>query len=145
MKILDKLREGFSVSVHIRRGDYLAPENNLVYGNICTLEYYHKAILYIREHIEGATFFLFTNDTDWVHENLYEEGMVIVDCNQGTDAIYDMYLMSQCDANIVANSSFSWWGAWLNQKNDKIVLAPHKWRNRHDVRDMICEDWIKII
>lgn len=143
-EFLEKIHRSTSVSIHIRRGDYLSSENNLVYGNICTLEYYRKAIQYVREQLDDVTFFLFTNDVGWVRENLYEEGMVIVDCNQGENAIYDMYLMSQCDGNIVANSSFSWWGAWLNQKNDKIVVSPYKWRNRHDVRDIICQDWITI-
>lgn len=143
-EILKQIRSGPSVSIHVRRGDYLSTENSPVYGNICTIEYYKKAIRHAREHFRGVTFFLFTNDPDWVRQNLYENDMVIVDCNKGDNAVYDMYLMSQCDGNIVANSSFSWWGAWLNQHTPKFVLSPYKWRNRHDVRDTICADWIKI-
>lgn len=143
-KILDQIKSGPSVSIHIRRGDYLSSENSQVYGNICTMDYYRKAIIYARNYYKNVRFYLFTNDPEWVRENLHEENMTVVDCNNESNAIFDMYLMSQCDGNIVANSSFSWWGAWLNQHPSKLVLSPYKWRNRHDVRDSICTDWIKI-
>lgn len=143
-RILRKIRNENSVSVHVRRGDYLSENNVQIYGNICTKLYYERAMDYIREKIENPVFFLFTNDVEWVKSELYKPGMVIVNCNIKKDCYYDMYLMSQCKANIIANSSFSWWGAWLNQNTQKIVISPSKWFNNHQTTDMICKEWIKI-
>ena len=143
-KKLSQIQMSQSVSIHVRRGDYLTEQNAKVYGNICTLNYYRNAVSYIREKVKDAVFFLFTNDKDWVRENIYEEGMVIVDCNSNDQDYLDMFLMSQCKHNIIANSSFSWWGAWLNQNIDKIVISPKKWFRNHKVADQVCQGFITV-
>ena len=105
-----------SVSVHIRRGDYVSEswcedEN----GEVCPIEYYNRAIRRLID-LKGdkLIFFIFTNDYEWVNRNLSLNSSFLVDWNIGTDSWQDMYLMSKCKHNIMANSSFSWWGAWLN-------------------------------
>ena len=100
----------------------------------------------IEEKIENPTFFVFSNDMEWVKENIQINSRVFyVDINSGDDSYKDMQLMSKCKHNIIANSSFSWWGAWLNENKNKIVVAPKKWINRDDVDsdniELFCENW----
>ena len=133
-----------SISVHIRRGDYLKENNIGLYGNICTLEYYEKSIDYINEKILDPMFVIFSDDIKWVKDILQISNAVYVDWNQGADAWQDMFLMSQCKHNIIANSSFSWWGAWLNSNNDKIVISPSRFLNIGDSKDIIGNGWIKL-
>ena len=110
------------------------------------IEYYEKAINYVKNKIEGPVFFIFSNDIDWCKENFSFEEAYFVDWNIGEKSFRDMQLMSSCKHNIIANSSFSWWGAWLNNNLDKIIIAPSKWLNdeRVDIDDIIPEGWIKI-
>lgn len=143
-EILCKLQMENSVSIHIRRSDYLSVENKDVYGNICTEKYYENAVAYIEDHVTKPYYYLFTDDVEWVKEHMNYPNMTIVEQNTGKNAYMDMYLMSQCKHNIIANSSFSWWGAWLNQNDSKIVLAPEKWFGNHKTADIICEGWIPI-
>ena len=131
-----------SVSVHIRRGDYL---NYSYLQNVCTLEYYKKAMQYFRERHPGeAEFYIFTNDFLWAEEHFSDEDCHFVKGNSGQDSFRDMQLMSLCRHNIVANSSFSWWGAWLNQNPDKTVIAPERWINGNEDEklDVIPESWM---
>ena len=121
----DQICREQAVAVHVRRGDYLLPENNRKYGNICTLQYYRNAMQYMKEKVSDARFYFFSNDPEWVRENLSEGDSVIVNCN-------------------IANSSFSWWGAWLNRNPDKIIVSPKRWFSHLDVSDAVCEDWIRI-
>jgi hypothetical protein len=133
------------VSLHIRRGDYLSS------GFIATTEmsYYQKAIELIQEKVECPFLYVFTNDPDWVeHEFKPELPYKIVSGNTGADSYKDMLLMSLCKHNIIANSSFSWWGAWLNKHGDKLVVCPQKWypaekMNRY-IDEMIPDEWIKL-
>lgn len=122
--MLQKIRECNAVSVHIRRGDYLQPENAAMFGNICTEKYYESALNYIRQQMENPHFFLFSDDISYVKEHYQGEEYTIVDINHGCDNFYDMYLMSKCQANICANSTFSFWGARLNEQADKIMIRP---------------------
>ena len=133
-----------SVSVHIRRGDYLQSGNAGIYGGICTLTYYRKAMGYMREHIQNPQFYIFTDDPEWVKQNLYEDGMCLVQHEDGDPDYLDMYLMSQCTAHIIANSTFSWWGAWLDRSERKTVVSPARWLNNHDVNNAICDWFITI-
>lgn len=143
-ELYSKIKSFQSVSIHVRRGDYLTEQNARVYGNICTLQYYRNAISYMKKEIKDAVFFLFTNDIDWVKKHIYEENMIIVDCNNGNRDYLDMFYMSQCRHNIIANSSFSWWGAWLNQNEDKIVISPEKWFQNHEVASQVCKSFITV-
>lgn len=125
-KIRLKIEQNASVSIHIRRGDYTSIDSNLP-----TLEisYYNKAIEYITSQINNPYFFIFSDDIEWVKENLDLSNVdhEFIDWNKNEDSYIDMQLMSLCKHNIIANSSFSWWGAWLNNKPNKIVIAPQKW------------------
>ena len=107
-----------SVSIHIRRGDYV----NNAHHNLCDLNYYHEAIKYIKSKINNPTFFIFSDDIEWVKENLKIDNAVYVS-GSGIKEYEEMILMSQCSHNIIANSTFSWWGAYLNKNYDKIVMA----------------------
>lgn len=146
LEILNEIENSNSISIHIRRGDYMSPENYNMYGCIATPTYYKKAIKVIEEKIENPTFFVFSNDMDWVKKNIQINSRVFyIDINSGNGSYKDMQLMSNCKHNIIANSSFSWWGAWLNENKNKIVVAPKKWINREDVDsdkiELFCEGW----
>lgn len=134
-----------SVSIHIRRGDYLSEQNLEIYGGICTIEYYKKAAQFIEKRIDSPTFFVFSNDIEWVKRHFFLKNAYYIDWNQNDENYYDMYLMSKCRHNIIANSSFSWWGAWLNQNKEKLIISPPKWFNKREAPDIICEDWIREI
>lgn len=115
-----------SVSIHIRRGDYLDPK----FANLNVINsngYYLKAIDYIKEKVESPLFFIFTDDLAWAKNEFISNDFVFVEGNINKDAYLDMYLMSQCKHNIIANSTFSWWGAWLNINPLKTVIAPNFW------------------
>jgi hypothetical protein len=133
-----------SVSIHIRRGDYLTSPHGVGFINICSLNYYIRAVNYIHEHIKNPKFYVFSDDPDWVKENLVIENAKYINHNTGKDSWQDMYLMSICKHNIIANSSFSWWGAWLNQNVNKIVIAPKKWWAFFEEDDVVPDNWIKL-
>lgn len=142
-EILTKIRNVNSVSIHIRRGDYIG---NPIYDNITTSEYYNNAIDFINERVQDPFYFIFTNDPKWCTKHINFPNMHIVDVNSGVTSFWDMFLMSQCKHNIIANSSFSWWGAWLNENKSKIVVAPRKWINKDsaNIDDIIPPTWERI-
>jgi hypothetical protein len=137
-----------SVSVHIRRGDYLINETNKgIYGNICTLQYYYNCIKWINKHVNNPKYFIFSDDLPWCKENLYIEGAIYIDWNNGVNNHMDMHLMSLCKHNILANSSFSWWSGWLNNNPRKIVLIPPFFFNpliKFNMDTLVPNDWIRI-
>lgn len=143
-ELCKQMQEENSVSIHIRRSDYLTEQNIKVYGNICTEKYYENAIAYMNRQIENPHYYVFTDDLEWTRDYFKGEKYTIIDDNRGKDSYADMYLMSQCKHNIIANSSFSWWGAWLNKNPDKKVLVPKKWFHNHEKDEIVCEDWIRI-
>ena len=142
--LLEEIERENSVSLHIRRGDYLDEQNRKVYGGICTRHYYKGALETVRQKMKDIKVYIFTDDPEWVKRNFVYQDSVVVEANTGKNNGFDLFLMSKCKANIIANSSFSWWGAWLNQNRDKIVIAPTRWFNNHEISDAICEDWIRI-
>ena len=127
-----------SVSLHIRRGDYLQVSE--VYGGICTEAYYEKAMKYMEEKIPDCHFFVFTNDPAWVKEHYVQKNLTIVEGNDEDAGYIDMYLMTQCKHYILANSSFSWWGCYLNSAKEKEVIAPSQWFQGRDCRDVYTEE-----
>ena len=139
--ILKQIRTTNSVALHIRRGDYVG---NTAYEGICTDKYYSDSITYIKQHVDNAKFFIFSDDIEYARQRYQGDNFIIVEGFMGDKSHYDMYLMSQCKHNIVANSSFSWWGAWLNQNKAKFVVSPKKWNNRSELRYTPCDGWIKI-
>lgn len=115
---------------------------------VCNLDYYKNAIKKIKQESNPEIYCIFSDDIQWCKENLgsfLEENITIyVNWNKGKNSYRDMQLMSLCNYNIIANSSFSWWGAWLNNHNDKIVISPKTWMNKSIINDPICDDWIRI-
>lgn len=134
-----------SVSLHIRRGDYVADEHTSSVHGICGLDYYNNAIEYISDKIENPAFYIFSDDIAWCKENFdFIKNKIFIDDTKS--AIDDLELMKNCKHNIIANSTFSWWGAWMNTNDKKIVIAPkvwfidEKWKNL----SIALNDWIKI-
>lgn len=143
----DQIKICESVSLHVRRGDYvLNPETNAYHGT-CSPDYYKTAIRLIEKQVENPHFFIFSDDPAWVRENMkMGHPTTIVDINGPENDYEDLRLMSQCRYHIIANSSFSWWGAWLSQNREKIVIAPKKWFKKPEIntRDLIPDSWIQI-
>lgn len=143
-KVAEELKDEISISVHIRRGDYLSQQFSAGFGNCCPLDYYERAIDIICKEIVKPRFVFFSDDMDWVSKNLHVPNSIYVNHNHGADSWQDMFLMSQCDHNIIANSTFSWWGAWLNSNCDKIVIAPQRWWSSIDNDDVVPASWIRV-
>ena len=128
-------------SLHIRRGDYISDKKaNSVHGT-CNLDYYKKAINHIESKFKETQYFVFSDDISWAKENLQIENVVYVENKSIPHE--DLYLMSLCNNNITANSSFSWWGAWLNKNENKIIIAPKNWFIDKE-NEVACENWIKL-
>lgn len=147
LRIAEKITKVDAISVHVRRGDYLANKAiNKVHG-VIEVDYYMKAIQRIRKTIPSPHFFVFSDDLEWAINNLglQDEG-TFVSHNKGASSYEDMRLMNLCKHNIIANSSFSWWGAWLNQNKNKIVIYPKKWFNdpSKNISDLTPVTWISI-
>jgi len=145
-KFLEQIKESNSVSVHVRRGDYASdPQTSKLYA-CCTTDYYKAATEIINKRVKNARFFVFSDDPDWAESNLSFENQVVVRGNTADNGQEDLHLMQNCRHNIIANSSFSWWGAWLNQNPDKIVIAPKTWINLPDIdtRDATPKNWLRI-
>lgn len=141
-----RIGQAMAVSLHVRRGDYLSdPKTNAAHG-LCSLEYYRAAVLHIAEHVERPEFFVFSDDIAWAKANLeIDFPCRYVDHNQRMESYNDMRLMSLCKHHIIANSSFSWWGAWLNPRQDKIVIAPRRWFvNANNVEDLFPAGWVTL-
>jgi hypothetical protein len=133
-----------SVSIHVRRGDYLSKTNYETFGAVCTNRYFIQAIEKMQSLLEEPFFFVFSNDTAWVKENLQLRNMIIVDTNRGENSWKDMYLMSKCKHNINSNSSFSWWASWLNDNARKYVIVPKYFINNVETKDVFPENWTSI-
>lgn len=144
-EMIEKISTTKSVGMHIRRGDYL---QSAAFNNICDITYYKKAISRLTSKDSKYTFFIFSNDMDWCRENiaplLNNSDIVYVTDNKGKDSFWDMFLMTYCKHLVIANSSFSWWGAFLN-KNVESVLVPARWSNNdHIPHHLYDPSWIKI-
>ncbi len=152
--IKDAKKDGFSsVSIHVRRSDYVAIQSTSAFFNICGIEYYKKAFDVMQNRISSPIqLFVFSDDIEWAQKNFsFPCPMHFVSDPQHTTnpCIHDyeeLILMSQCSHNIIANSSFSWWAAWLNQNVSKTVIAPKQWVADHkmDTRDVTPETWVTI-
>jgi hypothetical protein len=136
-----------AVSLHIRRGDYVTDAyTNSVHGT-CDIEYYKRAVTEVLKSKKQAHFFIFSDDFDWTKGNLdFIENKTFIRLESDISDHEEMYLMSQCKYNIVANSSFSWWGAWLNQNSDKKVIAPKKWfkGGTLNANNLIPDSWVRL-
>jgi hypothetical protein len=144
-ELAGKIRNSNSVSLHIRRGDYVDNKEAFDFHGSCSLEYYKEAINYLKNKSTGTSLFVFSDDVAWAKDNLKVDVPVhFVDMNN--PGYIDMHLMSICKHNIIANSSFSWWAAWLNQNPDKVVVAPVKWFAKENQRtpDIYPDTWVKL-
>lgn len=149
IEIARKMNNENSVSIHLRKGkDYLQSE--LMGKGLCGVEYYMKAIEYIKSHIEDPVFYVFTDNPEWVKENLPNFNYTLVNWNEvtGKKNFRDMQLMTHTKHNIIANSTYSWWGAWLNPNPNKIVIGPAIFFNPinefFSSSDIMCDNWIKL-
>ena len=133
-----------SVSIHVRRGDYLEPGTVETYGGICDTDYYKRAIdRMISEHPDSE-FYVFTSDKEWCEKNVSGSRFHAVDTGEENEDAADLLLMSLCKHHILANSSYSWWSAWLNDEPDKTVLVPPRWLNNEDNPDIYTEHMIRV-
>jgi hypothetical protein len=146
-KMLDKIQKTNSVSLHIRRGDYVNDSRtNQVHG-VLPLDYYRQAMQVIEKNIDSPHYYLFSDDISWARQNMNDmKNITFVDHNDPEYARFDLELMRACKYHITANSSFSWWAAWLNDYSHKLVIAPKKWfaDASRDNHDLIPSTWMVI-
>jgi hypothetical protein len=145
--ILDQMSACNAISLHVRRGDYVTNPAAAQFHGLCSLEYYREAVRYISERVDSPCFFIFSDDTNWVLENIkIDHPLKVVDVNGLDRGICDMVLMRACKHHVIANSSFSWWGAWLNPDDSKIVVAPKRWFKEQNVQteDLIPNSWVRL-
>lgn len=143
--LLSIVHQTESVSIHVRRTDYLL--KNRIY-NILDVEYYHQAYHYICQHIRNPSFFIFSDDVDWCmkHFTFIRNPVFVSNVTKEFDCVEDFRIMLNCKHNIIANSTFSWWAAWLNQNPSKIIIAPLRWFNdtNRQPKDLLPANWIKL-
>lgn len=142
--VIEKIKNTNAVSIHIRRGDYLSNHWQNSIHVIRDISYYKSAVQLIEEKVAAPAYFIFSDDLQWVKQNLRLDNCTYVEHNTGKNSFIDMYLMSMCKHNIIANSSFSWWGAWLNSNSSKIVIMPQKWMNNNACEGIFPKEWIKL-
>jgi hypothetical protein len=145
-KVAGLIAEGNAVSVHVRRGDYVSHQAAAKNHGVCALDYYKAALAHVLPRVAHPHFFVFSDDPTWTRENLPLPGLAtFVDHNGPDTAFQDLRLMSLCDHQITANSSFSWWGAWLNTRTDKIVVTPRQWfANQHNIESLTPNNWTRL-
>lgn len=135
-----------SVSLHIRRGDYITNQGTNQYHGVCPLEYYYLSITEISKMVRNPVFYVFSDDQQWARDNLkVNYSVIFVDINDENKDYEDLRLMTHCKHHIIANSSFSWWGAWLATNKNKLVIAPQRWFNNRQLNtgDLIPNTWMK--
>lgn len=132
-----------SVAIHIRRGDYFKGPYASSFG-VCTSLYFHNAMHLLEEMLgDDISYFVFTNDEDWVINNIVFNRRMEMMPNYDVNSFWYIYLMSKCHHNIISNSSFSWWGAYLNENKEKIVIGPNRWLN-NSTFDLMLPSWVKV-
>ncbi len=147
-KLKSEIESRNAVSIHIRRGDYVYYNYHLMSDG-----YYKRAMKYIARRVDNPHFYIFSDDIDWVEKNMkFNYPHTFVKSNRERDSYWDMYLMSLCKHNIIANSTFSWWGAWLNKHPDKIVISPDVWgfikdtpqKTKKTLKEIVPDEWIML-
>jgi hypothetical protein len=134
---------GLSIALHIRRGDYFSSEKSTNRYGVCDADYYQKAIAFLHQNRKKGRIFVFSDDLDWVKKNITLPEDAYYVPNQDVNSFWYIYLMSCCSHNIISNSSFSWWGAYLNKNKEKIVVCPKRWTFNSN-KTIALPDWIKI-
>lgn len=146
-EMADRILGKRAVSVHIRRGDYASNEQTNRYHGTCSPEYYYAAEKLLRNRVGDLHLFVFSDDPKWASENLrFSSPTVIISHNAPDRGHEDLRLMTMCHHHILANSTFSWWGAWLSKHTHKVVIAPKKWFREagHSTEDLIPKSWITL-
>ncbi len=141
------IRGATAVSLHVRRGDYVTNAHTNAYHGVCSLDYYRAAVAHVTATCPDAHFFVFSDDHGWTRDNLTTgRPTTFVEANPADRGFRDMQLMAMCRHHIIANSSFSWWGAWLNPAPDKIVVAPARWfaADDKDTSDLVPKAWVRL-
>jgi len=139
---LARIRAANAVCVHVRRGDYLLPAHFRHHG-LCSADYYHRALRLVRERVTDPRFFVFSDDWAWCREHLADHDTVIVDANKPDAGQDELRLMAACRHHVIANSSMSWWGAWLAASEDQTVVAPTPWfTQRSETPDLLPARWV---
>ncbi len=144
---LRKIRSVNSISVHVRRGDLVTNRSTNKYHGVCPINYYLTALKIISEKVKNPHLFIFSDDIPWARRNFkLKLPAHFVENNQGDRSYEDLRLMQNCKHNIIANSSFSWWAAWLNLNENKTVITPKKWFNDQSINtsDLIPQSWIRL-
>ena len=147
LALKEQIESSNSVSLHVRRGDYASNPATNAYHGLCPLEWYINAAMVMSEMVGKAHFYIFTDDELWAKSNIkFNAPITFVPKGRDGEEAFDLTLMSCCKNNIIANSSFSWWGAWLNKNQSKRVIAPTKWFQgaAHQTKDLIPKEWIKL-
>lgn len=147
MDIFDNIcGEQNSVSVHIRRGDYVSIKKITDHHGVLPISYYEQAMNYIKSKFPNTHFFVFSDDIIWVKEHFPKKYNLTFVSDPKIEDCEELILMSKCKHNILANSTFSWWGAWLNQNPEKIIIAPKKWYRDSSIstEDLIPSSWIQL-
>jgi hypothetical protein len=140
---LEQIRKINSVCLHIRRGDYLDPQTRNSFG-VCAPSYYLQAAQIIRQRVENPQFFVFSDDLAWCREYLSIDAAQFVDANGPDDSVDELQLMAACRHHIIANSTFSWWAAWLAEHPEQIVIAPQPWFITNMAPDLLPKRWIRL-
>ena len=143
--IIEKMKSHNSVSIHLRGGDYVLGKKSGFHG-MCSPEYYREAINTMKNRVVDVHFFIFTDDIKWAEKHIDFPNPHTLVSDTSSRPEKELILMSLCKHNIIANSTFSWWGAWLNNNKDKIIIAPKKWfsNEKIDTSDILPSTWIKI-
>jgi len=146
-ELLEEIGECNSVSMHIRRGDYISNPVTMEFHGALGIDYYTRALNLIRKKVKDPHIFVFSDDIFWVRKNLKTDIPIYFIDHNGAEKDYeDLRLMSNCKHHIIANSSFSWWGAWLCNNSEKMIIAPKKWFNAPGINasDIIPDSWFKV-
>ena len=145
--LLDHIKASDAICMHVRRGDYVTdPAVNAFHG-LCSIDYYHRGLRDVANNLARPECFVFSDDPAWVRENLMlDVPTTIVNIHGPHEAHEDLRLMAACHSYVIANSSMSWWGAWLGRRAGKRVVAPRQWfkASSRDARDLIPDDWVRL-
>jgi hypothetical protein len=143
MQLIEEIKRTNAVSVHIRRGDFVSATWVNSHAVIKDEKYYLDGIKYLSGQLDKPHFYIFSDDMTWAKANIKLTNCTFVDHNRGNNSYVDMYLMSLCKHNIIANSTFSWWGAWLNRNENKIVIMPERWLNNIPTPGIFPDNWLR--
>lgn len=145
--LIANLKSKSTVAIHIRRGDYISNKETYDFHGICDLEYYYSAIDFIESKYYVDTYIIFTDDIEWVQNNFSIGNRIFIyGCNYAENDIDELLMMASVSHNIIANSTFSWWSAYINPNPEKIVIAPKKWFNdlSINVEDLFPTNWVRL-